>query len=128
MTKEQFSKLPKFAQEIINRLEMERDAAIRELNSFCDSQTKANFYVEELVCTGEDQGPSNKVKYIQGRKLSVSFRDINLDILLSDGSSSRDPGNHLSWNYKEMPLSLVAMVPKCLQGVVLISPKDLKGG
>jgi hypothetical protein len=52
-TEEQIAKLPKWAQDHIANVERERFVSVRALNEAMDSQTKAAFYCDDYVCTGE---------------------------------------------------------------------------
>lgn len=65
-----FDKLPKWAQERMRDLEGERQAAVRQLNEFVDSQTESRLWVDEMPCTGEERGPSYKKHFIQSRKVT----------------------------------------------------------
>lgn len=55
---DKIAKLPRWAQEHIEKIGRERDQAINALNRFLDGQTPSGFYVDDCVCTGEEQGPS----------------------------------------------------------------------
>ncbi len=68
-TQEQIDKLPKWARNHIKYLGMERDAAVRALNEYIDEQTKSAFSVTDNICSGEEKGPSRKVRYIQTYKM-----------------------------------------------------------
>jgi len=59
------TKLPKWAQEHIQTIQYQRDAAIRTLNDFTNQQTPTSVYFEEHPCTGESQGPTLKRRYLQ---------------------------------------------------------------
>lgn len=66
------TKLPKWAQEHINKIQYQRDAAVAALDAFTDGQTESDIWIEEHPCTGEKAGPSEKIKYIQASR--VTFR------------------------------------------------------
>jgi len=74
------SKLPKWAQEKIQRLEMQRDAAIRTLNEFKDTQTESNIWIEDNPCTGEETGPSNKRRYIHAHRVTFKLGKEEIDV------------------------------------------------
>lgn len=67
-------RLPLWAQAYIANLQLERDAAIKTLNEFTDSQTESDFWCEKNTSTGEEQGPSTKRFYIQSHAVSVRFK------------------------------------------------------
>ena len=88
MTKEQLGKLPKFAQEYIHSLELNRDLAIRQLNEFVDSQTESSIWIDEYVCTGEQRGPSPKRHYLQTHRVTfkIGNSEVYVSISLDDAS------------------------------------------
>jgi hypothetical protein len=60
------NKLPKWAQDYIQKVERQRDAAVDALNNFVNEQTPTNVYIEENPCTGEGTtGPICKIRYLQ---------------------------------------------------------------
>ena len=65
-------KMTKQVADRIKYLEMERDAAIKTLNDFTNGQTESRVWVEEHPCTGEESGPTLKVRYLQEH--SVTFK------------------------------------------------------
>lgn len=82
-TKAQVAKLPVWAQNHINRLESERDAAINKLLEFHDEQTETNVFIQDHVCIGEGTngretdlakkgGPTFVRRYLQTKR--VQFR------------------------------------------------------
>ncbi len=79
-----FTKLPKWAQEYIQNIERERDLSIRSLNEFVDNQTPTKFWVEDLVSTGEERGPSNKRHYLQTRDVMIKVGKTEVQILLRE--------------------------------------------
>lgn len=78
------NKLPVWAQEHIKNLEMQRDSAIRTLNEFQDSQTKSRVWVDEMVCIGEETGPTTKRHYLQTRSVYFLVGKSEVSILLRD--------------------------------------------
>jgi hypothetical protein len=79
-----FTKLPKWAQKYIEDIERERDVAVRALNEFQDADTPSPYWVDEYVCTGEQQGPSNKRRYIQGHRMTVQVGKGEIDFFLRE--------------------------------------------
>lgn len=65
------NKLPKWAQEYFADIRRQRDVAVRALNEFQDTQTPSRIWVDDHVCTGEEQGPSSKRNYIQSRHITI---------------------------------------------------------
>jgi hypothetical protein len=66
------TKLPKWAQEHVQKLEYQRDAAVDALNHFIDKQTKSDIWIDEHPTTGEKTGPVEKKCYLQAHE--VTFR------------------------------------------------------
>lgn len=77
-----FDKLPKYAREHIRDIERERDVAIRALNECLDNQTESPIFITDLICTGEEQGPTFKTRYIQGHRITIRHAGIEADIVL----------------------------------------------
>lgn len=76
------TKLPKWAQEYFADLRRQRDFAVQSLNDFVNTQTPSKFWVDEHVCTGEEQGPVNKRHYIQAHQITVQMGKDEVYILL----------------------------------------------
>lgn len=76
------SRLPKWAQELIDTLKRERNTAIAALNKAMDDQTPSSMYIDDWVCTGESSGPTVKRRYIQGNTLNVIHDGVSLSITL----------------------------------------------
>lgn len=103
------SKLPKWTQDHIASLQRQRDAAIVCLNRFEDHQTPSKVYTEELVCTGERQGPTNKRHWIQTETITCVHAGIELRVsLYKEGWIS------LSWGTQRMGVE-VAFIPEAFQ-------------
>lgn len=100
------AKLPKWAQQHIKDLKRERDIAVRALNEWTDTQTPGPIFVDELVSTGEQQGPSTKRRYITGRRVSVEWLGVHLDVLL------RDQAIDLQWSGLNSVHQDVAFIPR----------------
>ncbi len=80
MTEEQLVKLPKWAREEFRTIRLERDAAVKKLNKYVDDQTVSAFEIRDLVSTGEQQGPSMKIQYIQTHRVHVQCGLMELDV------------------------------------------------
>lgn len=74
------TKLPKWAQEEIRDLEMQRDAAVTGLNEFTNSQTKSDIWFEDNPCTGEIVGPVTKRRYIQSDSVTFKLGKEEIDV------------------------------------------------
>ena len=118
MTDEQKAKLPKWAQREIEKLERERDQAIRRLNEYIDDQTPSPFSIDDWVSTGEEAGPSTKTRYIQARRMNVDYGGVCLDIILRDDGYKKSID--LQWSREHRAgLKPVYMVPRSYQQVEL---------
>lgn len=69
------TKLPKWAQDHIEDLSMEREAAMRTLNALTDNQTPSACWFEEWPCVGEGTGPALKRRYIQTDEVTMRLGD-----------------------------------------------------
>lgn len=122
-TVEQIAKLPKWAQEYIKDINRERDTAVKELNDYCDSQTPSPVYIDELVSTGEQQGPSSKTRYIQTPRVQFDWQGVSLTVLL------RDDHIDLQWNGLDRGrygTSECAFIPRSYQSANLVSKANMR--
>jgi hypothetical protein len=113
------NKLPKWAQTYIRNIERERETAIRVLNEHIDNQTLSPIYVDDYECTGEEQGPSIKRKYIQSNKITIEHQGVELGIIL------RDESIDIQWS-SERCLGDVAFIPASYQAARLVSKKNMR--
>jgi len=113
-------KLPKWAQTYIRDIERQRETAIDALNEHLDAQTESPFYIDELVCTGEDNSPCTKRRYVQTYKISVEHQGVNLDVLLRDDCIT------ISWSNGKYSLSDVAFIPATYQQARLVSKENMR--
>jgi len=120
-TPEQIDKLPKFAQSYIRDLIRERETAIKALNDWTDTQTPQSFFIEEMICTGEEAGPSIKRRYIEGHRMAVVHKGVRLTICL------RDKEIDLQWEDERRSMKEVAMIPRSYQQVFLTSAENMMG-
>ena len=81
-----FETLPKWAQDHIRTLDSERVLAVRQLNEYLDEQKESKMWIDDLVCTGETQGPSYKRRYIQHRRINfmVGSTEVRIGLDLRD--------------------------------------------
>lgn len=120
MTDERIKKLPVWTQELIASLERQREEAIRALNQYVDSQTPSPFFIDELESTGETQGPSQKTRYIQTRRMEVEHAGVHLSILLRDGKID------LQWSGVERTSEHIAFVPRSFQSADLLAKENMR--
>lgn len=124
-TPEQLAKLPRWAQDHIKDITRERDVAVRALNEYCDDQTPSPFYVDEMVCTGEQRGPSIKRRYIQAHTIKVKWAGVDLVIDANDyGNRNNEIG--LQWSTTPRGCGDVALIPKSFQSVTLKLPVNMR--
>ncbi len=114
MTQEQLKKLPKWAQEKLTTLQRQRDTAVRALVDWEDKQTVPSFFIDEMICDGEQCGPSTRRRYIEGTRVSCEWEGVSLDITLRKGE-----GISLKWNKAKQLHGRIAMVPRSYQHVTL---------
>lgn len=117
---DRIKKLPVWAQGLVEELVREREVAVRALNQYTDSQTSSPFYIDELECTGEEKGPSKKVRYIQTRKMEVEHAGVHLSILLREGKID------LQWSGVEKTSEHIAFVPRSFQSADLIAKESMR--
>jgi hypothetical protein len=113
------SKLPKWAQDRIKGLERQRETVVEKLNKFCDTQTKSPIFIDDLVCTGEKSGPSEKRQYIQSTKVEVSHSGVYLLIICRDGYID------LSWCDTKYGCKEVAFIPTSHQSARLVDKENM---
>lgn len=114
------SKLPKWVQRHIKNLERQREVAVKALNDYCDDQTKSPFSIEDNVCTGEEKGPTNKVRYIQTHKISVENEGVYLEVMIWDRAID------LSWSSERSWTGEVACIPYSYQQIHLVSKDNMR--
>ena len=116
---EQLSKLPKWAQERIRNLEREREVAVRALRDWSDSQTYSPISIPEYASTGENQGPTRYVRYVEGHRVDIDWLGVRLSVLL------RDEVIDLQWSANHA-IGDVCMQPRSYQNVWLISKEQMR--
>jgi len=125
-----FQKQPRWVQEYIQKIERERDEAIRWSNNVHDEQTESPFRVTEMVCDGAGSGGGNhsyKTRFIQTHKMEVRHHGIALDILLRHDDHHID----LSWGSMEEGYTTrgseeIALIPSSYQSVKLVSREFMR--
>ena len=124
-TKEQIEKLPKWAQEHIATLERQRSTAIESLNEYRDQQSPSPFYLDEMLCTGEQAAPSRKKIYVQAHSICVEWRGVLLRVDANDYGNTRE-GIRLQWSTPNQSLDEIAFVPTSYQSARLVSKQDMR--
>lgn len=109
MSNQKIERLPKWAQEYILDIEREREAARKKLNKYLDKQTPSCFYTEDLVSTGEQHGPSRKIRYLPDvHTMYVEHADVKLEVSIYGVDGIR-----IQWSdAQENTNDKVAMIPK----------------
>jgi hypothetical protein len=107
ITQEQFDKLPKWVREYIEKIERERDTAVRTLNEAVDQQTPSIVSYTEFACTGEKQGPSPKTVYVQTHQIDFEYNSMKLSVICHN--------DEIRLRYENAKL-----VPMCYNGLNLI--------
>jgi len=93
-------KLPKWAQEHIRKLEMQREAAIRTLNDFTANQKPSNIWFEDYTCTGEQQGPAAKRCYVHSHSVTFALGKEEITV----GFSFQEPTLRISTGMNQLQL------------------------
>jgi hypothetical protein len=104
--RERVAKLPQWAQDLITKLARERAEAIASLNEYIDAQSDSKIYYDDMLSTGEKQGPSTKRVYVQTERLSIVNAGVQLDVNAYD----RD-GIRLQWYGVDRHIQDVALIP-----------------
>ena len=118
---DKIAKLPKWAQDHIQELQRQRDIAVRALNEYCDSQTPSEMYVEENECTGEQEGPSVKVRYIQGQRMNFLAHGVLLSVY-----TGRENYIELSWSAPGWRQEDIAFIPSSNHQARLVSKENMR--
>lgn len=126
---EKIAKLPKWAQDHIEKLSGERNAAVHALNQFLDTQTEGPVSVTEMLCLGENPGPSLKRHYVQAKRLRFVWRGVRLDVFLVAENDNQRPGSiELSFGSADESdlISSVGVCPIGYNQMVLIKLENRK--
>jgi hypothetical protein len=124
-TSEQISKLPKWAQVYVTKLERERDEANKILYIAMDDQKESPFYTEEF------RGIENAIedryfkRYFQARFIYVEHEGIRLSVKLPCGVQGRE-GIEISWESTGPGGGNICMLPTSFQRIRLFLPDGLK--
>ena len=121
-----FSKLPKWAQEHIKTLERQREAAATALNEFADEQKPSRVFFEDHVCTGEERGPANKVRYIQSHKVTFRHAGIEVEVTLPWDAKDTKDGITVRWSGPHHVLDDIAAIPVSYQQIELKTKEQMR--
>lgn len=119
---DKIAKLPKWVQDEMKKLRLERDAAVNALNRFTDDQTPTGIWVEEHPCTGEKPGPSFKRRYINAHKVDFECGGVHLSVRFDEDSERID----LSYCEGADYTGEVAMLVKSFNRVVLSTKGNIQ--
>jgi len=114
-TDEQLSRLPKWAQDHIQKLDSERVLAVRALHEYTDEQTESSVWYDDAVCTGEQQGPEFLRRYIQTHKITFKLGDTErdtVDIYL------REDGLQINTGFKQLVFQ-----PQAANSILIVKEK-----
>lgn len=101
------TKLPKWAQEKLQRLASERDAAVTALASYVDKQATSPIYTEDLICDGRSVGPTFTRRYIHGA-YTIVFKHAGVKLYVSIHDKDHID---LKWNAQRRVTGEVSLVP-----------------
>lgn len=121
MTEEQFNKLPKWAQEEFKTIQRQREEAIKSLNEYVDNQTESPFSVDDYVSTGEEEGPSKKVRYIQAYCVRVKHAGVDLRVYANEDNSIR-----IQYGKQNYSIGEVALIPVSFQTIEIKASSNLR--
>lgn len=123
-TPEQLQKLPKWAQEHIEDMERQRLAAVHALNDYVDDQTESPFRYWDYICTGEQQGPPCRAKFIQTRKIEVHWAGVELAVLIRPSEKEID----LQWcSSNDLTTDTdLALIPKSFNSAVIKAKEHMR--
>lgn len=120
---EMIAKLPKWAQGYISDIEREREVALRVMNRYLDDQTVSPFYVFDLECTGEEKGPTKKIRYIQSwGRMCIKAYGVEVDIYLRD----KDKRIDLQYGGENRAMGMVALVPESYQKISIMTRENMQ--
>ena len=105
--------LPIWAQDHIAMLERERNAAVRRLDEFADSQTKSPIsYEEHLFVDGQWR---NVRRYVQTTRIEIDYANTDLSILCREGGSEGGDCLAIQYGRERRVRSLAVMQPQSYQ-------------
>lgn len=118
------SKLPKWAQEHIKRLDSERFVAVRALNEYLDDQTESPFRYWDYICLGEGEArsPTLTTRFVQTRKMEVRWAGVELTVLIRPDQKELD----LQWCAMGGGIREIAMVPTSFGSVRLKAKENMR--
>ena len=116
-TQQRIDRLPKWARDHIKNVARQRDAAVRKLNEFEDTQTPGPFSYDDFVCdgAGKDGSPGMRKRYVSGaHRMNINHAGVELEVCL------RDDLIDLRWDSEDARLRYnVVMQPRSSNNVHL---------
>ncbi len=122
--KDKIKTLPVWAQKYFEKIESERDTAIRALNRSTDSVTPSHFYYESILCTGESKtgGPSQKRFYVQSYEMIIEAFDVEVRVRPDE----KHKRIQVSWSDPDKMSTDIAMIPTLQQTIELVSKDNMR--
>jgi len=125
MSAEPVHKLPKWAQTRMEDLQRQRDTAVQALKEWSDTQTPQPISISEFECL-ESGAPTHMTRYIEGRRITVKWKGVELSVTLQESDSAHEDGIGLQWGSTARGMERVAMVPTSFQSVALIAKENMQ--
>lgn len=123
-TDEQLSRLPKYAQAYIKKLERERAKAVETMRKMESDQLPSKVWSRDFVSIGEGKGPSEVKRYFHCERLEIESAGVRLCV---DGLWG-DKEIQLSWRPAGpgFPMGDVLFVPTSYQQARLVSLENAR--
>lgn len=124
----QIEKLPKWARVLIKDLSRERDTAVEALNRAVDGQSKSPIYYDDMLCIGEQAGPSTKRFYVQSSRLTIEHAGIECGIYLApEGDGQRLFGIEIQFLNLNHRLGVYpALVPRSANTIQILTKENMR--
>lgn len=125
MTKNEISKLPKWAQGHFADITRQRDAAVQALKQFEDEQTPSDIFFEDMICDGENIGPTPRKRFIQSHDVNIVAHGVHLRVSTQYGLTN-DESIILQWDTGRGLTGEVAFIPVSYQCARLITKDKMR--
>ncbi len=128
VTSEMLAKLPRWAQEHINRLTFQRNDAVKALNAHLEQQAPSAIYYDRWVSTGEKASPVLKRFRVSAERIVADCHGVLLTVAVKPQTeSARWPGIELRWMPTgELMNDHVAFIPTGFQQAQLIAYENMR--